>query len=56
MTGDLDKVESRNMGSGNDPGTRLTGCDGGIDEPPREELFSLDFPLLSPATPKSRGS
>jgi hypothetical protein len=33
-----------------------TGCDGGIDERPREEGFSVVFPLLFPARPKSRGS
>jgi hypothetical protein len=44
VTGDLDKEESRDMMSDNDLGTGLTGCDGGIDERPREEgLFRLSF-------------
>jgi hypothetical protein len=42
--------------SGYDHGAGLTGCDGGIDERPREGRFSLAFPLLSPARPTSRMS
>jgi hypothetical protein len=54
--GDLDKDEEiRDGRRDNDLGTGLvTGCDGRVDERPREEIFSLVFPLLSPARPKSR--
>jgi hypothetical protein len=45
VTGDLDKEESRDGRSGYDHGAGLTGCDGGIDERPREEGV---FPSLSP--------
>jgi hypothetical protein len=45
VTGDLEKEKSRDGKSGNDLGTGLTGCDGGIDEQPRKEFFSLAFPL-----------
>jgi hypothetical protein len=40
VTGDLDKEESRDGRSGYDLGAGLTGCDGGIDERPRKEVFS----------------
>jgi hypothetical protein len=56
VTWDLDKEESRDGRSGNGLWTGLTGCDGAIDEQPREEFFSLAFPLLSLARTKSRGS
>jgi hypothetical protein len=56
VTGDLDKEERRVGRRGYDLRAGLTGCDGGIDEPPREEGLSLAFPLLSPARPKSCGS
>jgi hypothetical protein len=52
VTGDVNKGGSRGGKSSNDLETGLTGCDGGIDEPPREECF---FFSLSPR-PKSRGS
>jgi hypothetical protein len=47
VTGDLDKGESRDERSGNDLGTGLTGCDGGIDERPHEEggFASLSPPI-----------
>jgi hypothetical protein len=45
VTGDLDKEESRGGRSGYDLGAGHTGCDGGIDERPREEGF---FASLSP--------
>jgi hypothetical protein len=54
VTGDLDKEESRDGRNGYDLGAGLTGCDGGIDRVKR--VFSLAFPLLSPARPNSRGS
>jgi hypothetical protein len=56
VTGDLDKEDRRVCGRGYDLGTGFTGCDGGIDERPREEGFLSTFPLLSSARPKSRGS
>ena len=45
VTGDLDKEDCRVGGRGYDIGTGFTGCDGGIDERPREEGF---FANLSP--------
>jgi hypothetical protein len=56
VTGDLDTEENRDGRSGNELTTGLTGCDGGIDERPREELNSISFTLLSPARLKFRGS
>jgi hypothetical protein len=55
VTGGSTKRKSRDKRSGYDLRAGLTGCDGGIDEQPHEGLFSLAFPLLSPARPKSRG-
>jgi hypothetical protein len=56
VTGDLDEEESHDGRSGNDLGTELVRCDGGIDERPGEEgFFPLAFPLLSPARLKSHG-
>jgi hypothetical protein len=55
VAGDLDKEERHDGRSDSDLGTGLTGCDGGIDERPREEVLLLAFPLLPPARPKSRG-
>jgi hypothetical protein len=43
VTGDLDKEDRRVDGRGYDPGTGFTGCDGGIDERPREEGFSANL-------------
>jgi hypothetical protein len=54
--GDLDKEERRASRSGNDLGAGLTGFDGGINEPLREEGFLQAFPFLSSARPKLRGS
>jgi hypothetical protein len=51
--GDFDKAERRVGRSGSDLRTESTGCDGGINE---RMVFSLAFPLLSSARPKSRGS
>jgi hypothetical protein len=45
VAGDLDKEESRDGRSGYDLGAGLTGCDGRIDERPREEGV---FGSLSP--------
>jgi hypothetical protein len=45
VTWDLDYEESRDGRSGYDLGAGFTGCDGGIDEQPREEGF---FASLSP--------
>jgi hypothetical protein len=45
-------MESRDGRRGYDLGAGLTGCGGGIDEQPREEVFSLAFLLLSLARPK----
>jgi hypothetical protein len=47
VTGDLDNEESSDGKSGNDLWRELTGCDGGIDERPRENLFlaSLSPPI-----------
>jgi hypothetical protein len=56
VTGDLDKEDRRVGRRGNDLGAGLTGCGGGIDERPREEVFLPTFPLLSSARPKSRGA
>jgi hypothetical protein len=56
VTGDLDMEESHDGRRDNDLGMGLTGCDNGIEERPREEIFSLAFFLLSPARPNSRGS
>jgi hypothetical protein len=39
VPGDLDVEVSRDRRSGECLGLRLTGCDGGIDERPREEFF-----------------
>jgi hypothetical protein len=36
---------------GNDLGTELTGCDGGIDKPLRENVIFANLSLLSPARP-----
>jgi hypothetical protein len=55
VTGDLDEEGSREGKSGYDLLADLTGCDGGIDERPREKVFSLAFPLLSPARPNIHG-
>jgi hypothetical protein len=43
VTGDLDKEESRDGRSGYNPWAGLTGCDGRIDERPREEAFSASL-------------
>jgi hypothetical protein len=40
MTGDLDYEGSRDGSNLCDLGAGMTGCDGGIDEQPREEGFS----------------
>jgi hypothetical protein len=45
MTGDLDYDESHDGRSGYDLGAGCTGCDGGIEKKPREEIF---FASLSP--------
>jgi hypothetical protein len=45
VTRDLEKQENRDGRSGYDLEAWLTGCDGGIDERPREEGF---FASLSP--------
>jgi hypothetical protein len=45
VTRDLDKEDRRVGKRGNDLGAGLTGCDGEIDERPREEGF---FASLSP--------
>jgi hypothetical protein len=45
VTGDLDKEDRRVGGRGYDLGAGFAGCDGGIDERPREEVF---FANLSP--------
>jgi hypothetical protein len=45
VTGDLDHEESRDGRSGYDLEAGLSGCDGGIDERPREEdLFASSSP------------
>jgi hypothetical protein len=43
VTGDLDKEERRAGRSGNDLGAGLTRFDGGINERPREEGFSVSL-------------
>jgi hypothetical protein len=43
VTRGLDKVESRDGRTGNDLGPGLTGCDGRIDERPREEDLSTSL-------------
>jgi hypothetical protein len=51
MTGDLDEEERRDGRSGNDLGTRLTGCDAMIDKRLREEVFffaNLSSPISRP--------
>jgi hypothetical protein len=42
VTGGLDQEENRDKRSGYDLGAGFTGCDGGIDERPCEEVFSLN--------------
>jgi hypothetical protein len=55
VTRDLDKEESRDGMNGNDFGTQLPGCDGGIDERPREEGdFANLFPPISDTTEVTR--
>jgi hypothetical protein len=48
VTADLDKVERRVGRSGNDLGAGLTGCDGGMDERPREGFFASVSLLRKP--------
>jgi hypothetical protein len=43
VPGDLDYEESRDGRSTYDLGAGLSGCDGGIDERPREESFFGSF-------------
>jgi hypothetical protein len=43
VTGDIDYEENRDGKSGYKLGAELTGCDGGIDERPREEVFSASL-------------
>jgi hypothetical protein len=53
--GDLGKCERRHGRSDNDLGTGLTGCEGGIDERPREEgLFASLSPPISGKTEVTR--
>jgi hypothetical protein len=55
VTAVLDKEESRDVRIGNGLGTGLTGCDGGIDEQPREErLFANMSPPISGKTEDMR--
>jgi hypothetical protein len=55
VTGDLDKEDSRDGRSGYDIGGGLTGCDGGIDKRPREEvIFGSPSPPFFGSPPKIR--
>jgi hypothetical protein len=49
VTRNLDKEENSDGRSNIDLGTGLKGYIGGIDKRPREDVFPLAFPLLSPA-------
>jgi hypothetical protein len=56
VNADLDKEKSRDGRSGYDLGAGLRDATAGPTSDRVRRSFSLAFPLLSPARPKSRGS